>query len=318
MVSDFKDSLTGNGTPVSLESLSITVLAEDTVLYETPFLGQHGISLYLETLRDGEVYHVLMDVGQNPLALVNNMEELDIDLNDLDAVVLTHCHYDHTNGIAQLLGASSRSNIPVIAHPSIFRSHYVTEPEWRHIGMSPEDSARKIEDAGGKLVLTTDPMAVIPGLFFSGQVPRKNKIELPPKGFFTTQGGMAVPDKMEDDISLYGIIEGVGLVALTGCAHAGIINILDHGASLFPDMPLEGIVGGLHLIEADPEVIRWTVEALKEKDPSWIGAGHCTGFGGQMALASVLQEKFFPLRTGLMIHVDEDGMELESLVDVRF
>ncbi|MDD4836438.1 MAG: hypothetical protein PHU72_04990 [Dethiosulfovibrio sp.] len=89
MVSDFEGSLIGNGSPVSLESLSITVLAEDTVLYETPFLGQHGISLYLETLRDGEVYHVLMDVGQNPLALVNNMEELEIDLDDLDAVVLT-------------------------------------------------------------------------------------------------------------------------------------------------------------------------------------------------------------------------------------
>lgn len=316
MASAFDGAVTA--TPSSLESLSITVLAEDSVLYETPFLGQHGISLYIETLREGEVHHVLMDVGQNPLALVNNMEELDIDLDELDAVVLTHCHYDHTRGIAQILEASSRSEIPVIAHPSIFRPHYVTEPEWRHIGMAEEDSAERIGAAGGKLVFTSDPMAVIPGLFVSGQVPRRNKIELPPKGLFTSQGGMAVPDRMEDDLSLYALLEGVGMVVLTGCSHAGIINILDFGAQLFPDYPLEGILGGLHLVEADPEVIRWTAEAIKEKDPGWIGAGHCTGFGGQMALAAVLQERFFPLRTGLTIHVDEDGMEMESLVDVRF
>lgn len=316
MASAFDEAV--SGASGVLESMSVTVLAEDSVLYETPFLGQHGLSLYIETLRKGQVRRILVDVGQNPLALVNNMEELEVDLDDLDFVVLTHCHYDHTGGVAQILGASSAPEIPVIAHPSVFRPHYVTDPEWRHIGMSQEDSEDRIKAAGGKMVFTSDPMAVVPGLYVSGQVPRRNDAELPPKGFFTSHGGMAVPDKMEDDLSVYGLVEGAGMVVLTGCAHAGIINILDWGAKLFPEWPLEGILGGLHLIESEPDVIRWTVESIKDKAPKWVGAGHCTGFGGQMALAAVLEDRFFPLRTGLTVHIDKDGMELESLTDVRF
>lgn len=318
MVSPFKRITKEYPNVSHLDSLSITILAEDTVLYESPFLGQHGISLYVETLRDGVVRKILVDVGQNPLALVNNMEELSIDLDDLDAVVLTHCHYDHTRGIAQLLAASSSSGIPVIAHPDIFRPHFVVDPEWRNIGMSEEDSAERIEASGGKLILTSDPMEIFPGLYVSGEVPRLNEVELPPTGLRTSRGGMAVPDRMDDDISLYALVEGGGMTVLTGCAHAGIINILDMGAALFPGESLCGIVGGLHLIEAEPERIEWTAKTLAERSPSWVGAGHCTGFGGQMALAATLEGKFFPLRTGISIHVDSDGMEMDSIVPILF
>ena len=105
----------------TLDKLGITVLAEDSVLYESPYLGQHGVSFLLEGVSGGNIKRILVDVGQNSDALLSNMRTMGISPSIINAIVLTHCHYDHTQGIARMLREIGKKDVRVIAHPSIFR-----------------------------------------------------------------------------------------------------------------------------------------------------------------------------------------------------
>jgi len=105
-----------------LDELEIIVMAEDSVMYESSCLGQHGISLLARVKGGGASKTVLMDVGQNPDALLHNFKVLGVDPSELDAIVVTHCHYDHTRGLAQIVAATGKKNLPVVAHPSVFIS----------------------------------------------------------------------------------------------------------------------------------------------------------------------------------------------------
>ena len=154
----------------ALDDLKITVLAEDSVLYESAYLGQHGVSFLLEGVSQGGVKRILIDVGQNSDALLSNMRIMGVSPAIIDAIVLTHCHYDHTQGIARVLGEIGKENVPVIAHPSIFRLHFGTQPYPRQVGIMPGDSKEEIEKAGGALSLTKDPFVIMPGIMTTGEV----------------------------------------------------------------------------------------------------------------------------------------------------
>jgi len=160
-----------------LSRLKITVVDEDSVFYESPYLGQHGISLLITAERNGIKKNVLVDVAQNSAALLENMHMLDIDPSSIDAVVLTHCHYDHTQGVAKILKEIGRQDIPVIAHQDIFRLNFITDPYLRHVGIMDGDRQADIEGSGGTLYLTKDPLEIMPGLFTTGQVERTTNFE---------------------------------------------------------------------------------------------------------------------------------------------
>ena len=160
-----------------LDSLKITVLAEDSVLYESPYLGQHGVSFLLEGVSGKERKNILVDVGQNSEALLHNIKTMGIAPSIIDAVVLTHCHYDHTQGIANILRQIGKRNLPVIAHTDIFRLHFITEPYHRLVGIMPGDSKNEIERAGGSLSLSKEPIMIMPGVMTTGEVPKHNDFE---------------------------------------------------------------------------------------------------------------------------------------------
>lgn len=280
-----------------LDKLTVTVLAEDSVPYESPLLGQHGVSYWLEAERRGSTKKILVDVGQNPEALLFNVGKLGIPLREADAVVLTHCHYDHTQGLTRILEAIGRKNVPVIAHPALFRLNFVTDPFFQHVGVMQGDRAEDLRAAGAELVLVSGPLQLMPGLSTTGEVPRVTDFEEVGIALSTLdENGRVVPDSMPDDLSLAARIEGKGLALVTGCSHAGIINILRH--VLTPGEKLEAVIGGLHLVEAPDERIEKTVEALAGYSPSLVAAGHCTGFRAQAALYRVLGKRFTPLGSG--------------------
>lgn len=280
-----------------LDKLTVTVLAEDSVPYESPLLGQHGVSFWLEAERSGITKRILVDVGQNPEALLFNVGKLGIPLREADAVVLTHCHYDHTQGLTRILEAIGRKNVPVIAHPALFRLNFVTDPFFQHVGVMQGDRAEDLRAAGAELVLVSGPLQLMPGLSTTGEVPRVTDFEEVGIALSTLdENGRVVPDSMPDDLSLAARIEGKGLALVTGCSHAGIINILRH--VLTPGEKLEAVIGGLHLVEAPDERIEKTVEALAGYSPSLVAAGHCTGFRAQAALYRVLGKRFTPLGSG--------------------
>jgi 7,8-dihydropterin-6-yl-methyl-4-(beta-D-ribofuranosyl)aminobenzene 5'-phosphate synthase len=286
-----------------LNSLKITVCAEDSVAYESPYLGQHGISLFLAARRDGIERNVLVDVAQNPRALLENMERMGIAPSRIDAVVLTHCHYDHTQGLGKVLKAIGKRDLPVIAHPDIFRLNFITDPYLRHVGVMGGDRRVDIEASGGSLFLTKDPLELMPGLITTGEVERVTDFEEVGIPLYTIHDGELQADPMRDDISLVARVKGKGLVIITGCSHAGIVNIVKQAVTMTGTDRVHGIVGGFHLIEAPDERIKKTVQAIKEFTPDWVYAGHCTGFRAQVEFFQALKDSFSPLHTGAIVEV---------------
>jgi 7,8-dihydropterin-6-yl-methyl-4-(beta-D-ribofuranosyl)aminobenzene 5'-phosphate synthase len=282
-----------------LSNLKITVLAEDSVQYESPLLGQHGISFLLEARRQDVCERILVDVGQNPSALLRNMRLLGIQPSTIDALFLTHCHYDHTQGTVEVLKAIGKKGFPVVAHPDTFRPHFVKDPYLRHVGVMPEDSRPRIEEAGGLLFLTADPFPFVPGLITTGEVRRQTDFEEVGIALFTLVDGETVRDTMKDDISLVAQVTDKGLVIVTGCSHAGIVNIVKHSVEMTGENRIAAILGGFHLLAASEERIGKTVAALSLFDIELISAGHCTGFKAQAALYKAFTDRFKPLQTGM-------------------
>jgi len=283
----------------SLQAITITVTAEDSVEYESALLGQHGISFFIHAETESGSRNIVVDVGQNTDALLHNMEQLNIAPESTDMIVITHCHYDHTQGLSRFIAHTKRTDVPVVAHPGIFRDHFVTDPFLRHVGVMAGDARRKIEDAGGRLLLTRDPLMLMPGLYTSGEVERKTDFEDPGIALKTLEDGRIRDDEVMDDLSLIGCVEKKGSVIITGCSHAGIVNIVKQAVKLTGREKIEGIVGGFHLIEASEQRIQKTVDAFAAFDIGWISAGHCTGFRAQSALYTRFGESFIPLHTGM-------------------
>jgi len=289
-----------------LDRLKITVISEDSVGYESPLLGQHGISFLVSAERNGTIKNILADVAQNPTALLQNMGMLGIALSSIDAVVLTHCHYDHTLGLAKILQEMGKKDIPIIAHPSIFRLNFITDPYLRHVGIMDGDRKANIEASGGVLYLTRDPLEIMPGLMTTGEIDRTTDFEEVGIRLSTLEDGKIKPDSMRDDVSLVANIKGKGVVIVTGCSHAGIVNIAKQAVKLAGTEKIHGIIGGFHLIEATGFAetrIKKTAQALKMHDPDWIYAGHCTGFRAQVELYKTFKEKFSPLHSGMIVEV---------------
>jgi len=285
-----------------LDSLRVTALAEDSVLYESPYLGQHGVSFLLEGKIGENTRRILVDVGQNSEALLSNMRIMNVSPSAVDAIVLTHCHYDHTKGVVNMLREIGKKDIPVIAHPDIFRPNFVTNTYFKYVGIMPDDSKENIEKAGGNLSLTKDSFVPMPGIMTTGEVKRQTEFEKV-GGLKTIENGRVKDDPMLDDISVVANIKEKGLVIVTGCSHAGIVNIAKHAIELTGCEKIEGIIGGLHLVDASDARIKRTVEELAKLNISWICAGHCTGFKAQVELYLAFGERFSPLHTGMQFEI---------------
>jgi 7,8-dihydropterin-6-yl-methyl-4-(beta-D-ribofuranosyl)aminobenzene 5'-phosphate synthase len=288
-----------------LKRLKITVIAEDSVGYDTPYLGQHGISFLLTAEREGVVRNILVDVAQDSAALIENINRMQIAISCIDAVVLTHCHYDHTRGVAKILREIGGKDIPVIAHPDIFRTNFISDPYLKSIGIMDGDRREDIESSGGILYLARNALEIMPGLISTGEVERITDFEEVGMSLFTIENGQVKGDLMKDDISVVANVRGKGLVIVTGCSHAGIVNIIQQSIKLTGTKKIHGIIGGFHLIEASEERIRKTALALKKFNPDWVYAGHCTGFRAQVELYNIFKEQFSPLHTGMTIEVEQ-------------
>jgi 7,8-dihydropterin-6-yl-methyl-4-(beta-D-ribofuranosyl)aminobenzene 5'-phosphate synthase len=289
-----------------LDQLKITVIAEDSVLYESPYLGQHGVSFLVTAERNSIRKNLLVDVAQNPDALLENMRLMDISPASIDGIVLTHCHYDHTQGLSKIIEKIGRKDMPVVAHPEIFRLNFINNPFLRHVGVMDGDRHEAIEAAGGRLYLAKDPLEIMPGLMTTGEVERTTDFEETGISLATIENDRVVTDAMRDDLSLIGRVRDKGLVIITGCSHAGIVNIARQAIKLTGTEKLHGIIGGFHLIESTGPAdvrIKKTVQELAKLGPDWICAGHCTGFRAQVELYKKFKDRFVALHTGMVVAI---------------
>lgn len=289
-----------------LESLRVTVLMDDYAGGDSGLLSQHGASYLLEAgyAKDrGSGRTILFDTSQSADPVLGNMAALGKDPQDIDLIFLSHCHYDHTSGLVGILKASNRCRVPVVGHPSIFRPSYSVKPALRPVGMGPGSSPEEIREAGGELILTSEPLPLMPGVISTGEITRRVELESSPTiSLQTIEEGKQITDQMADDTSLV-LIMPEGLVIITGCSHAGIISIIETAIRLTGVKKIAAVIGGFHLIDAEDERIDKTVDYLAGLDVGLVYTGHCSGLKAEGRLLESLQDRFKKLRTGMVIDI---------------
>jgi len=270
----------------------VYVLVEDYSGYESPFLAQHGVSFLVDS--DGK--RILFDTGQSAKPILHNMKILGIDPVSIDYVFLSHCHYDHTGGLLGILKAIGR-RVPVVAHPLIFRRHFITKPYLREVGVPfRREEVEELAD----LYLTADPLPITENVLSTGEVTKREEFERTELEVYTIEKGKVVRDRLRDDMSLVAKTPG-GLVVISGCSHAGIVSIVKHAIRLTGEERVRAVIGGFHLIEASDERIKRTVEEFKELGVKEVYTGHCTGLKAETAFLKAYGERFHKLHSGMVM-----------------
>ena len=248
----------------------------------------------------GPAHRLLFDAGTSPDGVVENMRRLDIDPGSIEAIVCSHGHFDHTAGIEGLIRTLGRANMPVLIHPHFWRQRRVLLPgiEPREI---PSVSKRALADAGFTVVEQAQPSFLLDGsVLITGEVPRVTGYEpgFPPQQAWL--GDRWEPDPLVlDDQGLIINVRGKGLIVLTGCGHAGIVNICRYARRLTGDQPLYAAMGGFHLNGPffEPLIPR-VLDDLHAMNPQVLVPAHCTGWRAQHAMSRRFGEAFIPNTVG--------------------
>ena len=284
-----------------IDNLNITTLMNDKSDKQKPYLAQHGISFFLEFDSEGEKHYMIFDTGQEHEPILYNAKALGIDLSKVEKIFLSHCHNDHTGGLFGLLKIIDK-NIEIIGHSKLFRSTYKKVENMIYKGVEERNSIENIKKIVDKLNLTKKPFEIFPGLISTGEVERFTGDE--PTGYYNkNEENKYENDYFLDDMSLVFNLKSKGLFIVTGCSHAGIVEIIDHSINITGNDKVHGIIGGLHLLNKDEVEINEIIAKLAKYDMEFVSAGHCTGLAAEYLLSKKYGEKFKELMAGKVFEI---------------
>lgn len=263
--------------------MRLVTLSENSVGLRRGVLAEHGFSAYLEF--GGR--RLIFDAGQTTTC-IHNASFLGIDLAGVP-IVLSHGHYDHTGGILSLLERTGP--VPVYAHPDVFISRYSRRGgATRQIGLPFE--REDLEAMGAEFDLSRRGREIRPGLWLTGEVPRFTEFETASEDLVVlSEEGAVMIDPLLDDQALVLVLEK-GLFVLLGCAHAGMINTLEHAKRVTGVDTIIGVAGGTHIGFGGEDKLPKTIEALRTLDIEILAPSHCTGFVAASALAAEFPDRF--------------------------
>jgi 7,8-dihydropterin-6-yl-methyl-4-(beta-D-ribofuranosyl)aminobenzene 5'-phosphate synthase len=276
-------------------TLSLITLGENTAS-QRDILGEWGWSLLV---RFGE-RAVLLDAGPGDSTLHNALA-LRQDLRAVEAVVLSHGHYDHTGGLLPLLDEIHRERLPVYAHPAAWGAKYSRSRKtgrYRFVGIPWR--REEAERLGASFMLASQPTWLTEDILASGPVPMENDLETVDDTLFLREGEGYVPDRLEDDQALF-LKTDLGLIVLLGCAHRGVLNTLALARRLTGMHQVYLVLGGTHLKSADEEHVERRVAGLRRAGVEWLGVSHCTGSRAAVLLAREFGERFFFNHAGAVL-----------------
>lgn len=250
-------------------------------------------------------YRLLYDAGTSPDGVVENMRRLDIDPSSIEAIVCSHGHFDHTAGIDGLIRTLGRINMPVLIHPHFWRRRRVVLPGREPLEI-PTTSRRALEQAGFDIIEEQQPSFLFErSVLITGEVPRTTGYEpgFPPQQAWLHNSWQPDPLVL-DEQALIVNVRGKGLAVLTGCGHAGVVNIARYAQRLTGDQPLHALLGGFHLNGPlfEPLIPR-VLDDLAALHPSVLVPAHCTGWRAQHAISARFGPAFIPNSVGTTFHL---------------
>lgn len=295
-----------------LHCVSRTGLVEHFDPKRVPPVAENGLSLLVTVRRGRYASRVIFDVGLTGTALAHNLSALGEDPATVDSVVISHGHPDHYGGIHRFLDLAGRP-VPVATHPDAFLPRFAVMGDGRTSTFyNAAFNAPQIEDEGGRLVRSRQAVDLGWGMTTTGEIPREVEFEGPrpaatPGGpglyQVSADGGFAL-DEVWDEQGLVIDVAGEGLVVLTGCAHAGVVNTVRQAQRLRGDRPVRAVLGGFHLgFPTTPrENVARTVAALREHEVRTVMPMHCSGLAAHTAFSTDLADSYVQPAVGTVLH----------------
>jgi 7,8-dihydropterin-6-yl-methyl-4-(beta-D-ribofuranosyl)aminobenzene 5'-phosphate synthase len=270
------------------------------ILPGTSLHSEHGLAYHIETVLNGKTHAFMFDYGLDYHGVSKNMELLDIDLRKLEALGLSHGHFDHYENLNSILRHNRtklKKGIPLYVGEEAFAHRFVNLPAGRYdpSGLNDLGQLKRQEIEALDLVRVVEvkePTPIVPGAYLTGNIDRATEYEKGSPILFVKRG-----DKMELDIfpgeqSLVFNVKGKGLVVISSCAHAGIVNTVRHAQKIVGVEKVHAVIGGFHLIGAPMPKIQSTVADIKAMNPDYIVPMHCSGWEAVATFAKEMPQQF--------------------------
>ena len=277
-------------------NVTLTTLCENTA-GKPGFMAEWGLSILIQT----DSANVLFDTGGN-FAAVRNADKLGVDLQAVDAIVLSHAHADHTGGLREVLRRTGPKMI--IAHPAIWELKYTKRAyEKREAFIGIPFTRAELELFGASFSLNKEPVHIADTIVTTGEIAQTTDFEGIEPIFYVKEDGSLRNDSIPDDLSLI-VRTQQGLVIVLGCAHRGIINTIRHAKKITGEERVHTVVGGTHLFPKTDEQVEKAIVALQEIGVQKLGVSHCTGFHASVRLAQAFGNDFFLNNAGTVYTLD--------------
>ena len=263
-------------------------------------IAEHGFSALINVKQGVKEGTVLFDTGITRNGILHNMDAMEINISDIQAIILSHGHADHTTGLAGLINRKGVRKLPLVLHPDAYLERKIVFPNGNELRLPPPKmSDLRIENV--EVIEEKNPSMLVDNMILvSGEIDRTNDFE---KGFpihYAKKNDTWKHDPfiMDDQCAIINVRDK-GLVILTGCGHSGVINVIRNAQKLTGVKRIHTVIGGFHLTGGLFEpIIPDTIEALKEINPAYLMPGHCTGWSAIHQIARTLPESFIPSSVG--------------------